>query len=34
MSVRMPQVGGVYIQMEDERASMNAILGVGPGSSR
>ena len=27
MSVRMPQVGGVYIQMEDELASMNAILG-------
>jgi 2-oxoglutarate ferredoxin oxidoreductase subunit alpha len=28
MSVRMPQVGGVYIQMEDELASMNAILGA------
>jgi 2-oxoglutarate ferredoxin oxidoreductase subunit alpha len=28
MSVRMPQVGGVYIQMEDEMASMNAILGA------
>jgi 2-oxoglutarate ferredoxin oxidoreductase subunit alpha len=27
MSVRLPQVGGVYIQMEDELASMNAILG-------
>lgn len=27
MSVRMPQVDGVYIQMEDEIASMNAILG-------
>ena len=27
MSVRMPQVDGVYIQMEDELASMNAILG-------
>ncbi|MBN1661692.1 MAG: 2-oxoacid:acceptor oxidoreductase subunit alpha [Anaerolineae bacterium] len=27
-SVRMPQVGGVYIQMEDELASMNAILGA------
>ena len=25
MSVRLPQVGGVYIQMEDELASMNAI---------
>jgi 2-oxoglutarate/2-oxoacid ferredoxin oxidoreductase subunit alpha len=28
MSLRMPQVGGVYIQMEDEMASMNAILGA------
>ncbi|MBN2548895.1 MAG: 2-oxoacid:acceptor oxidoreductase subunit alpha [Anaerolineales bacterium] len=28
MSVRMPQVGGIYIQMEDELASMNAILGA------
>ncbi len=28
MSVRLPQVGGVYIQMEDEMASMNAILGA------
>jgi 2-oxoglutarate/2-oxoacid ferredoxin oxidoreductase subunit alpha len=27
MSVRLPQVGGVYVQMEDELASMNAILG-------
>jgi 2-oxoglutarate ferredoxin oxidoreductase subunit alpha len=27
MSVRLPQIGGVYIQMEDELASMNAILG-------
>jgi len=27
-SVRLPQVGGVYIQMEDELASMNAILGA------
>ena len=27
MSLRMPQVGGIYIQMEDELASMNAILG-------
>jgi 2-oxoglutarate ferredoxin oxidoreductase subunit alpha len=27
MSVRLPQVDGVYIQMEDELASMNAILG-------
>ena len=28
MSKRLPQVGGVYIQMEDELASMNAILGA------
>ena len=28
MSVRLPQVRGVYIQMEDELASMNAILGA------
>jgi len=27
MSVRLPQIGGIYIQMEDELASMNAILG-------
>ena len=28
ISVRLPQVGGVYIQMEDEIASMNAVLGA------
>jgi 2-oxoglutarate ferredoxin oxidoreductase, alpha subunit (EC 1.2.7.3) len=28
MSIRLPQVGGVYIQMEDELASMSAILGA------
>jgi len=28
MSVQLPQVGGVYIQMEDEIASMNAVLGA------
>jgi 2-oxoglutarate ferredoxin oxidoreductase subunit alpha len=28
MSVRLQQVGGIYIQMEDELASMNAILGA------
>jgi len=28
MSSRLPQVGGVYIQMEDELASMNAVLGA------
>ncbi len=28
MSLRLPEVGGIYIQMEDELASMNAILGA------
>ena len=28
MSTRLPQVGGIYIQMEDELASMNAVLGA------
>ncbi|MCJ7627411.1 MAG: 2-oxoacid:acceptor oxidoreductase subunit alpha, partial [Longimicrobiales bacterium] len=28
MSLRLPQVGGVYVQMEDELASMNAVLGA------
>ena len=28
MSTRLPQVDGVYIQMEDELASMNAVLGA------
>jgi 2-oxoglutarate ferredoxin oxidoreductase subunit alpha len=28
MASRLPQVGGVYIQMEDEIASMNAVLGA------
>ncbi|MDY6834919.1 MAG: 2-oxoacid:acceptor oxidoreductase subunit alpha [Chloroflexota bacterium] len=28
MSKRLPKVGGIYIQMEDEIASMNAILGA------
>ncbi len=28
MAMRLPQVGGVYIQMEDEIASMAAILGA------
>ncbi|OGO02935.1 MAG: 2-oxoglutarate synthase subunit alpha [Chloroflexi bacterium RBG_13_53_26] len=28
MSSRLPEVGGTYIQMEDEIASMNAILGA------
>ena len=28
MALRLPQMGGVYIQMEDEIASMNAVLGA------
>jgi 2-oxoglutarate/2-oxoacid ferredoxin oxidoreductase subunit alpha len=28
MSERLPQVGGVFIQMEDEMAAMNAVLGA------
>jgi 2-oxoglutarate ferredoxin oxidoreductase subunit alpha len=28
MSVRLPQVDGTYVQMEDELASMNAVLGA------
>ena len=28
MSARLPEVGGIYVQMEDELASMNAILGA------
>ena len=28
MSERLPQVGGIFIQMEDELASMNSILGA------
>ena len=28
MSERLPEIGGIYIQMEDEMASMNAILGA------
>ncbi|MFH0809011.1 MAG: 2-oxoacid:acceptor oxidoreductase subunit alpha [Pseudomonadota bacterium] len=34
MSVRLPQVGGVYIQMEDEIASMAAIIGAAWGGAR
>ncbi len=28
MARRLPKIGGVYVQMEDEIASMNAILGA------
>jgi 2-oxoglutarate ferredoxin oxidoreductase subunit alpha len=34
MSERLPEVGGVYIQMEDEIASMNALLGGAWGGFR
>lgn len=34
MSTRLPQVGGTYIQMEDELASMNAILGAAWGGAK
>ncbi len=34
MSWRMPQVGGFYIQMEDEIASMSAVLGASWGGVR
>jgi 2-oxoglutarate ferredoxin oxidoreductase subunit alpha len=34
MAARLPQMGGVYIQMEDEIASMAAILGAAWGGAR
>lgn len=34
LSMRMPQTGGVFIQMEDELASMAAILGASAAGSR
>ncbi len=34
MAERLPQVGGVYIQMEDEIASMGAVLGASWGGAR
>jgi 2-oxoglutarate/2-oxoacid ferredoxin oxidoreductase subunit alpha len=34
MSKRLPEVGGVFIQMEDEIASMNAILGASWGGAK
>nr|HID13492.1 2-oxoacid:acceptor oxidoreductase subunit alpha [Anaerolineae bacterium] len=34
MAERLPQVGGIYIQMEDELASMAAILGASWGGAR
>jgi 2-oxoglutarate ferredoxin oxidoreductase subunit alpha len=34
MSYRLPQVGGVFIQMEDEIASMAAIIGASVGGAK
>jgi len=34
MAYRMPQIGGVYIQMEDELASMAAIIGASCGGAK
>jgi 2-oxoglutarate ferredoxin oxidoreductase subunit alpha len=34
MARRLPQVGGIYIQMEDEIASMAAVLGAAWGGAR
>jgi 2-oxoglutarate ferredoxin oxidoreductase subunit alpha len=34
MALRLPQIGGVFIQMEDEIASMNAILGAAWGGAK
>ncbi|MGD2143995.1 MAG: 2-oxoacid:acceptor oxidoreductase subunit alpha [Anaerolineae bacterium] len=34
MSERLPEVGGVFIQMEDELGSMNAVLGAAWGGAR
>jgi len=34
MSARLPEVGGVFIQMEDELASMNAVVGAAWGGAR
>jgi 2-oxoglutarate ferredoxin oxidoreductase subunit alpha len=34
MAERLPEVGGTYIQMEDEIASMNAILGASWGGAK
>src|SRR5512143_416087 len=34
MAERMPELGGTYIQMEDELASMNAILGASWGGCK
>ena len=33
-SVRLPQVGGLYVQMEDELGSMAAIIGASPAGKK
>ncbi len=34
LAARLPEVGGVFIQMEDELASMNAVVGAAWGGAR
>ena len=34
MAARLPEVGGVFIQMEDELASMNSVVGAAWGGAR
>ena len=34
MAARLPEVGGIFIQMEDELASMNAVNGAAWGGAR
>lgn len=34
MSLRLPQVGGIFIQMEDEIASINAVIGASWGGAK
>ena len=34
MAVRLPRIGGTYIQMEDEIASMAAVLGAAWGGAK
>ena len=34
MAARLPEVGGVFIQMEDELASMNSVIGAAWGGAR
>jgi 2-oxoglutarate ferredoxin oxidoreductase subunit alpha len=34
MAERMPKVGGVFVQMEDELASINAVVGAAWGGNK